>query len=43
MEGETLLERTQNALNMLMLRKEASAERLVWRVSDQAINEHGSL
>jgi len=42
-EGETLLERTQNALNMLMLRKEASAERLVWRVSDQAINEHGSL
>jgi hypothetical protein len=41
MEGETLLERTQNALNML--RKEASAERLVWRVSDQEINEHGSL
>jgi hypothetical protein len=40
-EGETLLERAQNALNML--RKEVSAERLVWRVSDQGINEHGSL
>jgi hypothetical protein len=41
-EGETLLERAQNALNMLR-KKEASAERLVWRVSAQTINEHGSL
>jgi hypothetical protein len=35
-EGGTLLERAQNALNMLR-KKEASAERLVWRVSDQVI------
>jgi len=33
-EGETLLERGQNALDMLR-RKEASAERLVWRVSSE--------
>lgn len=32
-EGETLLERAQKALNALR-RKEASGERLVWRVSD---------
>lgn len=32
-EGATLLERAQNAMNMLR-RKEASMERLVWRVSD---------
>jgi hypothetical protein len=41
-EGEMLLERAQNASNMLR-KKEASAERLVWRVSAQTINEHGSL
>ncbi|KAL1891841.1 hypothetical protein Sste5346_007385 [Sporothrix stenoceras] len=32
-EGATLLERAQEAMNLLR-RKEASAERLVWRVSD---------
>ncbi|KAF2467730.1 GroES-like protein [Lindgomyces ingoldianus] len=32
-EGATLLERAQKAMNMLR-RKEASGERLVWRVSD---------
>lgn len=32
-EGETLLERAQEAMNLLR-RKEASAERLVWRISD---------
>jgi hypothetical protein len=31
-EGETLLQRAQTALDMLR-RKEVSAERLVWRVS----------
>lgn len=34
-EGATLLERAQNAMNMLR-RKEASMERLVWRVSEEA-------
>lgn len=34
-EGATMLERAQNAMNMLR-RKEASMERLVWRVSDKA-------
>jgi hypothetical protein len=33
-EGETLLERAQNALNTLR-RKEVSGERLVWRVSEK--------
>ena len=32
-EGATLLERAQKAIDMLR-RKEASMERLVWRVSD---------
>lgn len=32
-EGATLLERGQKALNILR-RKEARAERLVWRVSE---------
>lgn len=32
-EGETLLERAQAAMDALR-RKEASSERLVWRVSD---------
>ena len=32
-EGATLLERAQKAMDMLR-RKEASMERLVWRVSD---------
>ena len=32
-EGATLLERAQKAMNMLR-RKEASMERLVWRVSE---------
>jgi hypothetical protein len=32
-EGETLLERGQKALDMLR-RKEVSGERLVWRVSE---------
>lgn len=32
-EGATLLERAQNAMDTLR-RKEASMERLVWRVSD---------
>jgi threonine dehydrogenase-like Zn-dependent dehydrogenase len=34
-EGETLLERAQKAIDTLR-RKEASGERLVWRVSEQA-------
>jgi len=34
-EGTTMLERAQKALDMLR-RKEASMERLVWRVSDEA-------
>jgi threonine dehydrogenase-like Zn-dependent dehydrogenase len=34
-EGETLLERAQKAMDALR-RKEASGERLVWRVSEQA-------
>jgi hypothetical protein len=34
-EGATMLERAQNAMNMLR-RKEASMERLVWRVSEGA-------
>jgi hypothetical protein len=34
-EGATVLERGQNALDMLR-RKEASMERLVWRVCDEA-------
>ncbi|EAT78523.1 hypothetical protein SNOG_13898 [Parastagonospora nodorum SN15] len=34
-EGATMLERAQNAMNTLR-RKEASMERLVWRVSDEA-------
>jgi len=34
-EGATMLERAQKALDMLR-RKEASMERLVWRVSDEA-------
>lgn len=33
-EGKTMLERAQNAMNALR-RKEASGERLVWRVSDE--------
>lgn len=33
-EGKTLLERAQNAMNMLR-RKEASGERLVWRISEE--------
>jgi len=33
-EGATLLERAQKAMDMLR-RKEASMERLVWRVSDE--------
>lgn len=33
-EGKTLLERAQNALNALR-RKEVSGERLVWRVSEK--------
>jgi len=33
-EGKTLLERAQAAMDALR-RKEASGERLVWRVSDQ--------
>jgi hypothetical protein len=33
-EGATLLERAQKALDMLR-RKEASMERLVWRVRDE--------
>lgn len=32
-EGKTLLERAQKALNSLR-RKEASGERLVWRIAD---------
>lgn len=32
-EGQTLLERAQKAMDMLR-RKEASMERLVWRISD---------
>jgi len=32
-EGKTLLERAQKALDM-MRRKEVSGERLVWRVTD---------
>jgi len=32
-EGDTLLERAQNALDALR-RKEVSGERLVWRVTD---------
>ena len=32
-EGATLLERAQKAMDMLR-RKEASMERLIWRVSD---------
>jgi hypothetical protein len=35
-EGKSLLERAQNALNALR-RKEASGERLVWRVSDLVV------
>lgn len=35
-EGETLLERAQEAMNLLR-RKEVSAERLVWRVSDKKL------
>jgi hypothetical protein len=34
-EGATILERAQKAMDMLR-RKEASMERLVWRVSDGA-------
>jgi hypothetical protein len=34
-EGTTMLERAQKAMDMLR-RKEASMERLVWRVSDEA-------
>lgn len=34
-EGATLLERAQHAMDTLR-RKEASMERLVWRVSDSA-------
>ena len=34
-EGATLLERAQRAIDMLR-RKEASMERLVWRVSEPA-------
>jgi hypothetical protein len=34
-EGSTMLERAQRAMDMLR-RKEASMERLVWRVSDNA-------
>jgi hypothetical protein len=34
-EGATMLERAQKAMDMLR-RKEASMERLVWRVSDEA-------
>ena len=34
-EGKTLLERAQKAMDMLR-RKEASMERLVWKVSDEA-------
>lgn len=34
-EGKTLLERAQKAINALR-RREASGERLVWRVSDEA-------
>lgn len=33
-EGATLLERAQKAMDMLR-RKEASMERLVWRVSEE--------
>ena len=33
-EGATVLERAQKALDMLR-RKEASAERLVWKVADE--------
>jgi hypothetical protein len=33
-EGATMLERAQNAMDMLR-RKEASMERLVWRVSEE--------
>jgi hypothetical protein len=33
-EGKTMLERAQKALDMLR-RKEASMERLVWRVSEE--------
>ena len=32
-EGKTMLERAQNALDLLR-RKEVSAERLVWRVAE---------
>ncbi len=34
-EGKTLVERAQKAMDMLR-RKEASMERLVWRVADEA-------
>ena len=34
-EGATLLERANGAMNALR-RKEASGERMVWRVSDEA-------
>jgi|TARA_R110002003_G_scaffold267_3_gene17906 hypothetical protein len=34
-EGATMLERAQKAMDMLR-RKEASMERLVWRVSENA-------
>lgn len=34
-EGPTLLERAQKAMDMLR-RKEASMERLVWRVSEES-------
>ena len=33
-EGKTMLERAQRAINALR-RKEASGERLVWRVADE--------
>jgi hypothetical protein len=35
-EGETLLERAQRALNALR-RREVSGERLVWRVADGSL------
>jgi hypothetical protein len=34
-EGATMLERAQKGMDMLR-RKEASMERLIWRVSDEA-------
>jgi hypothetical protein len=37
-EGSTLLERAQLAMDMLR-RKEASMERLVWRISDTVAGE----